>query len=92
MAARRALELELIDRSAFFAFYRDWQTDERHAQQRGEGDGSFWNNQNQRIGRRFAVVVRVVKEGRLLYRDTYSITGLKGVTFDQFARQMGRDT
>lgn len=93
VAARRALDLELIDRSAFFAFYRDWQTDERRAQQRGEGGGSFWNNQNVRIGRRFgAAVVRAVKEGRLLYRDAYSLTGLKGATFDQFARQMGPDT
>lgn len=93
VAARRALDLALIDRSAFFAFYRAWQTDERRAQQRGERKGSFWNNQNVRVGRRFgAAVVRAVKEGRLLYRDAYSLTGLKGVTFDRFARKMGRDT
>ncbi|HXF07906.1 MAG TPA: XRE family transcriptional regulator [Candidatus Acidoferrales bacterium] len=92
VAARRALDLALIDRSAFFAFYRAWQTHERRVRQRGEGGGSFWNNQNVRIGRRFgAAVVRAVKEGRLLYRDAYALTGLKGATFDQFARQMGRD-
>jgi hypothetical protein len=37
-------------------------------------------------------VVRAVKEGRLEYRCADSLTGVKGATFDQFGRQMGRDT
>lgn len=92
VTARRALDLALIDRNAFFEFYRAWQDDERRKQQRGESGGSFWNNQNVRIGRRFGeAVVRAVKEGRLLYRDAYSLTGLKGKTFDKFARQLGSE-
>lgn len=90
VAARRALDLELINHSAFVEFYRAWRDDERHQAQRKQGGGSFWNNQNVRIGKRFgSAVVRAVHEGRLLYRDAYSLTGLKGKTFDTFSRQLG---
>jgi Zn-dependent peptidase ImmA (M78 family) len=90
VAARRALDLALIDQTAFFDFYNDWLNDERRHKQRGESGGSFWNNQNVRIGKRFGTaVVRAVKEGRLLYRDAYALTGLKGTTFDKFVNNMG---
>jgi hypothetical protein len=29
-------------------------------------------------------VARAVKEGRLLYRDAYALTGLHGETFDRY--------
>ncbi len=39
-----------------------------------------------RIGRRFAeAVIRAAKEGALLYREAYRLTGLSGTTFDKFA-------
>lgn len=89
VTARRALDLRLINRNTFFEFYNAWIDSERHQQQRGSG-GSFWNNQNVRIGKRFGtVVVRAVKEGRLLYREAYALTGLKGTTFDKFAKKIG---
>jgi Zn-dependent peptidase ImmA (M78 family)/transcriptional regulator with XRE-family HTH domain len=92
VAARRALDLAFIDRNAFFEFYNAWQVDERRKKQRGERGGSFWNSQNVRIGARFgAAVARAVKEGRLLYREAYSLTGLKGKTFDKFVRQLGAE-
>jgi len=90
VAARRALDLELIDRTAYFAFYRVWEADERRGQRSGEGGGNFWNNQNFRVGKPFgATVVRAVKEGRLLYRDAYSLTGLKGETFNKLVERLG---
>ena len=92
VAARRALDLELIGRRAFFKFYEEWEQDERRKQNVQSEGGSFWNNQNVRIGRRFgAAVVRAVSEGRLLYREAYGLTGLKGKTFDEFARQVGAE-
>jgi Zn-dependent peptidase ImmA (M78 family) len=92
VAARRALDLAFIDRNAFFEFYNAWQVDERRKKQRGERGGSFWNSQNVRIGKPFgAAVARAVKEGRLLYREAYSLTGLKGKTFDKFVRQLGAE-
>lgn len=93
VVARRALDLSLINRDSFFEFYSAWQDDERRKQQRGESGGSFWNNQNVRVGRRLgAAVVRAVREGRLLYRDAYSLTGLKGKTFDKFVRQLATES
>lgn len=89
VAARRALDLQLISRDAFLQFYEAWERDERRKKESAGDGGSFWNTQNVRIGRRFGLaVVRAVKEDRLLYRDAYSLTGLRGKTFDTFVRQM----
>jgi hypothetical protein len=87
------LDLELIDRATYFEFYRAWQEDERRVQLSGEGGGNFWNNQNFRIGKPFgSAVVRAVREGRLLYRDAYSLTGLKGETFNELVQRYGDRT
>jgi hypothetical protein len=84
------LDLGLIDRDEFLEFYRDWQVDERRQVARQQPGGSFWNNQNVRIGHRFgAQVVRAAKEGRLLYQEAYALTGLNGKTFEKFSRSMG---
>ncbi len=85
VAARRAVNLELIRPSEFRRFY------ERHtgALKPSSGGGNFWNNQNTRIGRRFgSAVYRAVSAGRLTYREAYSLTGLRGDTFDNFLRRM----
>lgn len=88
VAARRALDLQLIDNDDFFDFYTAW-LDVARREQREISGGDFWNNQNVRIGRRLgAAVLRAVKEGRLLYRDAYSLTGLKGKSFDEYTRQL----
>jgi Zn-dependent peptidase ImmA (M78 family) len=90
VAARRALDISLIDRDGFFDFYNAYREDERRRRLHDGGGGDFWNNQNVRIGQRFgAAVVRAVKEGRLLFRDAYLLTGLKGKTFDHFVEAMG---
>ena len=89
VAARRALDLDLIDRDSFFAFYRDNRQQGEGGRFTGEG-GNFWNIQRWRIGPRFAgAVARAAGEGRLLYREAYSLTGLKGDTFDQIPEKLG---
>lgn len=83
VAARRALDTELISRSEFFDFWEDYQADERRAARTGGEGGDFWNTQGVRLGRRFShAVVHAVQEGRLLYQDAYSLTDLRGPTFD----------
>ena len=87
VAARRALDLGLIDQPRFFDFYRAYQTDERRTAAKAKGGGDFYNNQNVRLGKRFArAVMLAAKEGRLLYREAYSLTGLQGATFDKYAK------
>ena len=89
VAARRALDLGLIDQPRFFEFYRAYQTDERRTAAKAKGGGDFYNNQNVRLGKRFArAVMLAAKEGRLLYREAYSLTGLQGVTFDKYAKEL----
>jgi Zn-dependent peptidase ImmA (M78 family) len=91
VAARRALDLELIQKEAFFDFYRKYQEHERerHEIATRTGGGDFYANQNKRVGKRFALaVVRAVKEGRLLYSEAYRLTGLYGSTFDSYMKYL----
>lgn len=81
--ARRALDLRMITQSAFFRFYEVTQRDTSHVPQPSNSGGDFWRTQNARIGRRFgSEVVQALREGRLLYRQAYELTGLRGKTFD----------
>ncbi len=89
VAARRALDLELIDRAAFFDFYNEHKAQGTQSRQSTDG-GNFWNTQRWRVGVRFATaVVRAVKGGRLSYREAYALTGLRGATFENMPGKMG---
>ena len=90
VAARRALDTNLINREAFLKFYRAYQSDERRASADRSPGGDFYINQNLRVGQRFAsAVIRAVKEGKLLYSEAYHLTGLYGKTFDHYAASLG---
>ena len=90
VAARRALDEDLIDQAQFFAFYNSYKIQVNiDEQQRRSGGGDFWNNQGWRLGKEFgAAIVRAVKEGRLSYRDAYRLTGLTGESFAQMPTEM----
>ena len=91
VAARRALDLNLINRDAFFRFYNNYKDRERHSSQPSESSGgNFWNTQRWRIGKDFgAAVVRAVREGRLPYREAYRLTGLSGDNLAAMPGKMG---
>ena len=91
VAARRTLDLDLIDQDEFFRFYQEYKDTEWHSRQQDQASGGdFWNTQKWRIGPRFGTaIIRAVKEGRLLYREAYSLTGLKGDTFERMPKKMG---
>jgi Zn-dependent peptidase ImmA (M78 family) len=88
VAARRALDLGLIQKKDFFDFYQKYLADERRTVSRNrekEGGGDFYLNQNLRVGKRFAsAVARATLEGKLLYSEAYNLTGLYGKTFDRY--------
>jgi Zn-dependent peptidase ImmA (M78 family) len=85
VVARRVLDARLITRDAFFRFYSGYQEDERRRAERRPSGGDFYATQDSRVGRVFAeAVARAVKEGRLLYRDAFELTGLRGATFDRY--------
>ena len=85
VVARRALDLGEITKAAFFKFYNDYMADFHAKKDNQGGGGDFYLTQRKRLSLRFAAHVnQAVKENRLLYRDAYKITGLKGSTYDQF--------
>lgn len=89
VAARRALDLKLISRREFLDFYGAYEEQQQRRAARAQEGGDFYATQNLRIGRRFAqAAVRAVREGRLLYREAYQLTGLYGKTFEHYAESL----
>jgi Zn-dependent peptidase ImmA (M78 family) len=89
VVARRALDMNLISKSAFFVFYNKYQEAWKESRVEKRSGGNFYNTQNVHLGRRFAyAVVCATKEGRLLYRDAYKLTGMSGDTFDKYAKRL----
>jgi Zn-dependent peptidase ImmA (M78 family) len=90
VAARRVLDLGLIDRDAFFDFYDEYVGRERHREEKGSGGGDFYNKQNTRVGELFATqVARAALEGRIGFKEAYELTGLNGATFEKYASRLG---
>jgi Zn-dependent peptidase ImmA (M78 family) len=91
VVGRRALDLRLVDRETFFAFYRAYVKEERR-RSTGTSGGDFYNNQNTRVGALFAVhVVRAALEGRVGFKEAYDLTGLGGGAFQEYAHRLGID-
>jgi Zn-dependent peptidase ImmA (M78 family) len=88
VAARRAMDLRLVGREAFFAFYREYTRRERE-RSTGSG-GDFYNTQNTRVGVTFALaVMRAALEGRVSFKEAYDLTGLRGGAFQEYGRRLG---
>lgn len=94
VAARRAMDMKCVSKSRFFEFYNthvaESERDRARRKSKKEQGGHFWNTQGVRIGELFgSAVAQATLEGRLLYRDAYRLTGLKGKTFDNYVTQLG---
>lgn len=90
VAAYRTLNLGLIKDDEFAGFYQEYEREIHDNAGRQVGGGDFYANQNLRIGHRFAMaVISAVREGNLLYRDAYNLTGLYGETFENYAKRLG---
>ncbi len=89
VAGRRAMDLRLIEREAFFAFYKEYIARERRRSSAGAG-GNFYNNQNTRVGEMFAKhVIFAAKSGRVSFKEAYDLTGLRGGAFQEYAYRLG---
>ena len=89
VAGRRALDLNLLDRETFFAFYQEYmqRDDQRRPPPSG---GDFYNTQNNRVGKWFAMqVIRAAKENRISFKEAYDLTGLHGGSFQEYANRLG---
>lgn len=89
VAGRRAMDLRLIGRDAFFRFYSEYTQRERE-RTKASGGGDFYNTQNTRLGATFALsVMRAALEGRLSFKEAYDLTGLRGGAFQEYGRRLG---
>ncbi len=91
VAARRTFDLKLVDRNTFFDFYKLYVNREHKAGTKSSG-GDFYNNQNTRVGEFFGTqVLRAAMEGRIGFKEAYDLTGLRGGTFQKYAKRLGVD-
>lgn len=82
--ARRALDTNKISKSNFYAFYDEYINREYEQTAKSSG-GDFYATTKKRLSMIFATHVNnAVKSEKLLYRDAYKLTSLKGDTFQTF--------
>jgi len=83
--ARRALDLGKLSKGAFFQFYNQYMEGVRLKKESQGSGGDFYATAKKRISVSFAAYVnQAVKKNKLLYRDAYKITGLRGDTYQNF--------
>ncbi len=85
---RRLLDNKLISKEDFFAFYNQY-IDFINKKKESQGSGgNFYATAKKRISLRFANYINnAVKENKLLYRDAYKLTSLKGDTYSRFMKE-----
>jgi len=83
--ARRALDLNKITKAKFLNFYDDYVNREFIKKETQSSGGDFYATTRKRLGLAFSAHINnAVKSGRLLYRDAYKLTSLKGDTFQTY--------
>lgn len=83
--ARRALDLNKITKAEFLNFYDDYVNREFIKKETQSLGGDFYVTTRKRLGLAFSAHINnAVKSGRLLYRDAYKLTSLKGDTFQTY--------
>jgi Zn-dependent peptidase ImmA (M78 family) len=88
VAARRALDMDLITSDLFFSFWRnekkDWEENKDIKMGNKQG-GSPYRNFRVKLGKTFSeAVLSATRSGFLSYRDAFRLTGLHGGTFDKY--------
>lgn len=85
---RRAMDLGLITKGEFFTFYNGYMDSFKQKKENQKGGGDFYATTRKRVSVTFASYVnQAVNQNKLLYRDAYKITGLKGDTYQKFVTQ-----
>ncbi len=86
VAARRALDTDLISQMDFNDFYR--RCKQKNTQKR-KGRPPFDVLAPTRISKRFLkTIVTAIGENKILYRDAYFLTGLNSETFDRISNKI----
>jgi len=89
VAARRALDLQLIEKATYFEFYEDYMSQPIKRKKSSSG-GNFYRTQNVRVGKLFATrVIGAAMEGKIGFKRAYELTGLWGGSFQGYANELG---
>lgn len=89
VVARRALDFQVITRDDFLKFYSDYLERIRKKENQKDSGGDFYLTQNRRLGSKFSYAIyQALRENKLLYRDAWRLTSLKGQTFDKFIKKL----
>jgi hypothetical protein len=84
------MDLNLVSKSEFFAFYEAYTRQERQKREAASGGGDFYRTQNNRVGEMFArELIVAALDGRVSFREAYSLTGLNGGAFQEYAERLG---
>jgi Zn-dependent peptidase ImmA (M78 family) len=85
VAGRRALDLGKITKIEFFDFYNEYKKQYQIRKDKQSGGGDFYATTKKRLSMKYAYYInQAVKTNKLLYRDAYKLTGLKGDTYQTF--------
>ncbi len=88
VVARRALDLKLINKTDFLNFYNQYIQEVKDKKDSQDSGGNFYFTARKRVSLRFASFVNnAVKENKLLYREAYKLTNLKGDTYNKFVTE-----
>jgi Zn-dependent peptidase ImmA (M78 family) len=83
--ARRALDTGKITKNKFYEFYEEYSNRELAKMENQRPGGDFYATTRKRLSTTFASHINnAVKSGKLLYRNAYKLTSLKGDTFQKF--------
>ncbi len=85
VAARRALDLGKINKENFYNFYKEYTSQIQLKKENQKSGGDFYATTKKRLSLTFAAYInQAVKANKLLYRDAYKLTSLKGNTYQTF--------
>lgn len=85
VVARRALDLQKLTKDQFFSFYNEYTNQVQYKKDNQGSGGDFYATAKKRVGLRFVGLVnQAIRENKLLYKEAYKITGLKGDTYQKF--------
>lgn len=88
--ARRALDLGKITRQEFFEFYNERKDYYRQKKEERKNGGDFYASLRKKLNLRFFNTVDLAaREGTLLYKHAYELTGLKGNTYQKVVKEFG---
>ncbi|MEJ5352650.1 MAG: ImmA/IrrE family metallo-endopeptidase [Melioribacteraceae bacterium] len=88
VVARRLLDIGEIDKTKFLEFYNEYIKRDFDKKEEKEGGGDFYKTQRKRLSLRFlSFVNQAVQTNKLLIREAYQLTGLKGDTYNKIMKE-----